>query len=371
MKHKIEAIDYLRGLSILAIIVIHVLAWHDRSILTEYTRIAYLFSFRDLLQFSVVAVVLCSGFSLYRSHSSISLNFAEIRQFYWKRLKRLLIPWWGFLTIFFAVHYTLNALFGSRLVDLSYDYVLSSYLMIGGVGFGWLVGLMIVLSLVFPFLKEAYQKISRTVLLTLICAAYLFSVIVYSANPISVFENPLSSISPVSFASFAIAFVFGWSGIYIIGFLLEDFFNDRGKLKKEMQLTFAFIGLSLLVRLIYGVFNLNKNLYLNKYPPTPIYLSYGLAVTFVLLLLFFSYKNFIHEHLRKILAFFSSNSYWLFMWNALTLSFIIPLLNIFTISNVYLKLFIDIILNVFLCSALVWLQKKVIKLEMHLEKHHF
>lgn len=371
MEHKIEAIDYLRGLSIIAIIVIHVIAWHDRAILTEYTKLPILFNLRDLLQFSVVTIVMCSGFSLYLTHNKLSLNFKDLLQFYKKRITRILIPWWIFLIVFFSIHYVIKLIFNIELIDLSKNYIFYSFIMIGGIGFGWLVLLMLIISLIFPFLKYLYENSNKKILFSVFTIAFVLSIILFKINTFDVFSFELNSINGMTLITFAIPFVLGWSIIYMVGFLLEQFYNEHLSIRKELQLTFGFVGMFILVNLIYNILNLNRQLYLNKYPPTPYYLSFGLMITFVLLTLFFSYKHFIHVHLKNLLSFFSSNSYWLFMWAALTLSFFIPLLSLLKFNNIFLKLIIDIVLNVIGVSLLVLLQKKFIKIEMHLQKHHF
>ncbi|MBI2124247.1 acyltransferase family protein, partial [Candidatus Pacearchaeota archaeon] len=119
MEHKIEAIDYLRALSVLAIIIIHVIAWHDSSISTEYTQSSFLFKLRDFLQFSVVTLIICSAFSVYVSNKKISFKPEEIGTFYKKRIKRLLFPWWMFLIIFFSAHAIIKLVFNAEFIDLS------------------------------------------------------------------------------------------------------------------------------------------------------------------------------------------------------------------------------------------------------------
>ncbi|MFH0870783.1 MAG: acyltransferase [archaeon] len=373
MKNKIEAIDYLRGLAILAIIVIHILAWHDNAIWTEYTSIPRLFALRDFLQFSVVTVIICSGFSLYMAHGQLSLNKADLTNFYKKRVKRLLFPWWIFLAVFFSFHFLIKQIFNVQLIELSWSYVLLSFSMIGGIGFGWLVLLMLIMTLLFPFLKYLYDHSRKAVLFSFAVAAYLLSFALFKINPTNTldFGAPMASASSASVAFLAISFIVGWSMVYMIGFFLEQFYNDHPSLKKELRLTFFSIGLFLLVSAIYSGLGIGEYLYLNKYPPSPTYISLGLMMTFILLSLFFSFQHVIHTHLKRVMTFLSSNSYWLFMWNALTLSIITPFLGLFSFSSVYLKLALDILLNVIGVVLLVFLQKGLLKIEIHYEKHHF
>ena len=370
MEHKTEVIDYLRGLSILSIIVIHVIAWHDNAIFTVYTKVPALFNLRDFLEFSVVTIVICSGFSLYLAYKP-SLNFKDLLHFYKKRFKRILMPWWIFLIIFFSIHYIIKLIFGLELIELSRNYILSSFFMIGGIGFGWLVLLMLVLSFLFPFLKYLYKNYNRSILFITVTIAYVLSLIIFEIEPIHVFHLSLDSISIVSLIIFAIPFVLGWSIIYLVGFLLEELYNKPQFIRKVSQLTLVFIGLFILVNIIFSIFNLDKHMYLNKYPPTPEFLSFGLMGTFMLLTLFFSCKHFIHAHFKKPLSFFSSNSYWLFMWNALTLSFVIPFLSLFEFNNIFLRLIIAIIFNVLGVSLLVLLQERSIKIAMRFKNTTF
>lgn len=371
MKHKIEAIDYLRGLSILAIIVIHVLAWHDVGMLTEYTKLPFLFNLRDLLQFSVVTVIICSGFSLYLTNNQISLKPKELAMFYQKRIKRLLFPWWIFLIIFFSIHIIIKYLFNIELIDLSKQYILSSFLMLGGIGFGWLVLVMLILTLLFPFLKYLYDNVNKKLLFSTMAIAYLISMFWFNKNPLNILNFQIDAINNFFLITMVIPFIIGWSMIYMVGFLLEQFYNEHPSIRQELQLTFGFIGMFIVIQVVYNFLKLERLLHLNKYPPSPYYLSFGLMATFILLTIFFSYKHFIHEHLKRFLSFVSSNSYWLFMWNALTISLIIPFLSMFNFINVYFKLVVDIVLNIIGVTLLVLLQKKLIKIEMHLEKHHF
>ena len=362
MKHKVEVIDYLRGFSILAIIIIHVIAWHDNAIFTVYTKSPALYNLRDYLEFSVVTIMICSGFSLYISHGKLSLNFKDLLHFYKKRFQRLLIPWWTFLTIFFSIHYIIKIIFGLELIDLSRKYILSSYFMVGGIGFGWLVLLMLVVTLLFPFLKYLHTKVNKIVLFNVLIISYVSSLIIFDIEHIHVFHLNLDSISISSFIILMIPFILGWSIAYMIGFSLAQHYNTPQFMNKMLGATIGFIVLFISVNVIYTILDLDKHLYLNKYPPTPEFLSFGFMATFILIILLFSCKMFIHEHLQKLLSFFSSNSYWLFMWNALTLSFFIPFLALFEFNNIFVRLIIAIVLNIMGVSLLVLVQNRFIKM---------
>lgn len=371
MNHRIEAIDYLRGISILAIIIIHVIAWHDRLIVTEYTKNLFLFGLRDFLQFSVVAMVVCSGFSLFFRHKDLEMSSKSIFAFYWRRIKRLMFPWWIFLIIFFGIHALIYLIFNVQFIDLTKKYMLQSFFTPLGVGIGWLILLMLVLMVLFPFLKYIYEKSNKIILFVSFFAVSMFlyylGYSVFDFSPGNLFtaipSAPLLIIGIVSFFA-------SWSFIYMIGFLLGDLYNKRDQIKKELKLTYVFILSFIIIFVIYQLFGLNSQLYLNKYPPSAYYIIFSLMMLFVLLTIFFKYKDFIHRNIQRFLTFFSDNSFWFFMWNILCISLITPFLLLFPFGNIYIKLIIDIILNIIAVILIVKLQK-LIKIEIHREKHHF
>jgi len=49
------------------------------------------------------------------------------------------------------------------------------------------------------------------------------------------------------------------------------------------------------------------------------------------------------------------------MWSALSLSFTTPLFSLFDYGNIYLRLFLEICLNILIIVTLILIQKKLIK----------
>jgi len=362
MKHNMELIDYLRGLSILAITIIHVIAWKNPTISSEYAQWSILFELRDVLQLFVVTIVISSGFSLYLAHKELSLSPKDLLYFYKKRFRRLLVPWWTFLTIFFSIHYIIKLIFGLELIELSRDYMWFSFLMVGGIGFGWLVLLMLTLALLFPFLHYLYTHFDKKTVFGGLIIAYGLALALFEFEHIHFFELNLATVSLETAIVIAIPFILGWSIIYLVGFWLGEIYTSSEFMKKGLWMTVGFSGVFVFINAIYTILGFDKHLYLNKYPPAPEYLSFGLMVSFLLIMLFLSYKHFMHVYFRKFLHFFSSNSYWLFMWCALTLSLFDPWLSLFEFKHLTLKLIIAIVLNTLGISLLVLAQNKLIKI---------
>src|SRR4030042_497046 len=138
-------IDFLRAVSILFVIIIHVLQFNLGNPLSRF--------FWNYLNFIVITFVFCSVYVLELKYGNKLNSFNKIFIWWKKRLLRLLIPFY----IYLAVHYLLwnllpNFFIGFDLKN-NFDYLKNSVLLIGGVSTNWLPLLFIELALIFPLLK--------------------------------------------------------------------------------------------------------------------------------------------------------------------------------------------------------------------------
>jgi hypothetical protein len=374
MKHKIEAIDYLRGLSILMIILIHIIMPVPFNNPTDYSRLRSLYMLRDILNFCVVTLVICSGFSLYYSSKNMEFTFKGIMEFYRKRLSRLLFPLVLFWIVSFVFYGVIALFFRPVLIEMGTMYnVLTKYkvasLPVGWIMVRWIVLLMILLTILFPFLKHLYEKSKYSI--ALIILTYFISSGLLLRNPIQVIQFPDVGLTIMSGVAGALSFLTGWCIVYIMGFYLEEIYNESRLMKKELNLTFNFILLFGAIYIVYKINGLSTSFTMNKFPPLPYYLSFGIGMTFILLNLFFAYKHFIHSHLRKVLGYFSSNSYWLFLWSYIAIIMFGYVFSLLDFINIYIRLILEFVMSLVLVVLMVQLQKSLIKIEMHKEKHHF
>lgn len=356
------SIDFLRGLSSIAILLIHILAWKDNSVQTLYTGLPFLFNLRLSLQFFVVTILFCSGFALFISNKNMELTKKSILAFYKKRLSNLLFPWWTFLIFFFSIHILIKLVTGLELIDFSLNYVFSSFIMIGGIGFGWLVILMMLLMLLFPFFIYIYRNHRKRFIFPIFLSIYFGSYLLFLFNPINIFEFTWTSsihyILPIIY--FMVCFISGWGLVYFIGFVYANMRDKRVMIKKELRSLFGFVLLFFITKFIYSTLGFEMNYELNKYPPSPLFLSFGLMLTFLLLTIYYAYRSWIHRHVEKGFYILSSNSYWIFMWSALTIS-IISSFDFSGVTNTYLKLSVELVLNSVFIFGLIFLQKKLDK----------
>ena len=127
MKKRLPELDDIRGLSIIVMIMIHTNAYFLSNWWSATTR--------DISQFAVVAFLFCS------SYLSIQKPFpqspSELLPYVIKRLKRLVLPFFIFFTVYIAL-----MKFGIG-KSFPLKYIVESYLLIGGIDFNWLVLLFV------------------------------------------------------------------------------------------------------------------------------------------------------------------------------------------------------------------------------------
>ena len=97
----------------------------------------------QLRNFDVPLMVLLSG-------AVFSLSYKEENYFayVWKRFKRLVLPVWIFLTVYFSAIY----ITGYQLNTLSYDVMFNTYALLSGIGYVWVIRVFLLMALIAPAL---------------------------------------------------------------------------------------------------------------------------------------------------------------------------------------------------------------------------
>ena len=120
MESGIIFIDYLKVIGLFCIILAHV------------CTNPLIFQIRN---FDVPLMVIISGFLAIDSYKRSVKNNNSLLSYYSKRIKRLVIPTWIFLTFYFFIIYIVG---GG--VNFPYDLktVFGSYLLLDGIGYVWI-----------------------------------------------------------------------------------------------------------------------------------------------------------------------------------------------------------------------------------------
>lgn len=313
-------IDNLRGLAILAIIIIHATSYFLKD------KIA--FFIWDSLQWAVPVFLFCS-FYLYYSKVK-EFDKKTVIPYLKKRFNRLIIPYYIFLLAYFPLIY----FFEAHKFNLSY--IVSNIFLYGGLDLNWVPLLFVYFSFLMPLLLILKKKKA------------CFNVWGF-----------LAIVSSIVFIFYKVDYrLIMWLPWSLIIFFTTYFLQNREDQKKLNILT----GLSLL---IYGLTYLLEakightlTHYANKYPPTIYQLSYGVFWTILLYQL--SKKNiFRFFNFDKFLNFFSINSYELFF---------IHILIIFVFSWLKIKFFhwtIFLAVIIFLSVMIQLMINKMKKIFLH------
>jgi len=263
------SIDFIRALAIIVMIYLHALAYY-----LDEKGVYFLW---DIGQFAVPFFIFCSAY-LFFVKDFPKKDFDPLA-YIKKRLSRLLIPYYIFLTIAFAVIYL------TRPKELTPAFAANSILLVAGVDISWLVLLFVCFTFILPLLRYLIQNHSLFFnLYSLIAFFSGFYLLAFHFR----FNYRLIMWVP-------------WSTILIYGYY---YVKNAGNKK---FLVFNIIG-SLVVFILgflYKKYPLPM-IYLqaNKYPPNAYFLSYGWF--FLNLILLFDVGRY------RIFYFVSRHSYSLF-----------------------------------------------------------
>ncbi|MBR1386161.1 MAG: acyltransferase family protein [Bacilli bacterium] len=311
MKDRDNYIDILKSIGLLCIIIAHI------------NPPEIVFRIRN---FDVVLMILISA--------NLAIKSKKINN--WKkyafiRFKRLILPTWIFLIIFFIINIF------SRFIDLSLKNILLSFALSNyGIGYVWIIRIYFMISLIVLLFKLLQNKINIKVIYIMSILLYILYEILFKLN---------------AFNNIIIDYLFA----YIIPCILlvtisEKMFNDK-------RCNIIITSISLIIFATYTIYKyivdgIIISTQVFKYPFRFYYLSYGIFVTGLLIMLTKNKKLYnISEN--RFLKYVSENSLWIYLWHIL----ILYSLNAFKFTW-YIKLIIVIILSL----MIVYIQKKIVNI---------
>ncbi|PIZ62634.1 hypothetical protein COY16_03815 [Candidatus Roizmanbacteria bacterium CG_4_10_14_0_2_um_filter_39_13] len=276
VKARNTTIDFLRGLAVILMILIHATAY--------FLDQKYVYILWDYSHFVVPLFIFCSAYVAFQRKDAGSISFTQI----FKRLRRLLIPYYIFTIV-------LILLFGFVLhKEVSYQFILNWLLLGSERDVGWLVVLFVYVIFLIPIIVRAAKfHLLRKFLMKTV---WLIPILLLFAPPIESFRF-MMWLPWTAFLIFVYWFTqeeekrwFPWYALvlFTIGFFLSRFiliFNSHTLVFTE-----------------------------NKYPPNFYYLSYGtVLITFLYYFhRFLTRKKLFTSWLQKWFDFLSRHSYSLF-----------------------------------------------------------
>lgn len=243
-----EKIDLLRFLGLAMIILAHV---QPPTVLFQ------------LRNFDVPLMVLISGISF-----ALSYKREAYASYLWKRVKRLLFPTWIFLSLYFlgldALH---RAGIGGGLPDKKI--IETSYLLLSGIGYVWIIRVFLSVALVAPALQAVSHSLSNGRFYTSLACCY----VAYEAA-LFAFDVPRDTVGQSLFVDVILGVV-PYVILFAAGMRLPSL-SQRTVMAVAGGCGALFVGLAFFYWRSEGHIVVTQGF---KYPPSAYYLSYALAVS--------------------------------------------------------------------------------------------
>lgn len=275
-------VDFLRGFAMLLIILIHVTAYFRDTILA-----------RTLWEYSQVAVhtfVFCSAYLYFSKTKTEHFTIA----YFWKRTKRLVIPYYCFLIFLFLYTFIFKG------VPISFETIVRKtlFLNVSSRDLDWLVVLFLYFMILLPLIRLLSKK----------------PLLLWSYTVISLISSIMLLFADSSIA-FRLVMWLPWSLLLIVSYLVVVYEKKNWFFPSIIVISF---GIFIISRAL--LMNAGDTLTLteNKYPPNIFYLSYGVFLMLFLYILHQKYGSAI-GFFQKYFDFLSKYSYSIFFIHFLIL----------------------------------------------------
>ena len=278
--------------------------------------------------FDVPLMVILSAILAADGLQNSKLSLTDACRYLSKRIKRLVIPTWVFLTFFFL----LKAMCGevNKLSYYVYSFLLTRY----GIGYVWIVLIYIYCALLTPAIhrfgygKKLWIGIACVYAIYEVCYAHGWGC--YNRLIMSTFY-----------------YVIPYGIVTAIGYYY-------GKMSKSVKLSLCLLsGLIFLLLAFYYYRQMGgfQRVQIAKYPPRLYYLSYALFASIGLLMICENRKAALFSN--PIILFFSRNSFWVYLWHIFYLWILDSILN-------SLSWWLSFIIVVLFSGMTVYLQQKIL-----------
>jgi hypothetical protein len=283
------AVDYLRSISILVMMVLHINPYFPRLPFTSW--------FVNYGQWVVPAFILCS---LAVGSTKDVVNLRTYLSYLWRRLKRLLIPYYMWLITYLALFVVL----GHK--HLTLQSILPNIFFIGGIDFNWLILLFIYITVALPFLEILVDKSERWSLVFITVCATVSIFFVWDRSYL--------------WSNYRFYMLIPWWGVTTGLLLLLKWMRKRDYTK---IITFSTIHLIIffLTLFYFYIHKISLNSFNHKYPPDMYYFSYCLWTTPLAYLSVRGLTSLVSSKsfLSRFLQYVSMNSYTIFFVHLIVL----------------------------------------------------
>lgn len=245
----------------------------------------------QIRNFDVPLMVILSGVSF--SLSGVKSNYFE---YVFGRFKRLVLPVWFFLSLFFMC----SSFFG---FDFEFKTIIGSFLLVGGIGYVWIIKVFFGVAILSPVLMRISGVIKNNVLFFLFIVVLFFAselIRFISLNALHGFHLKFAMLTYLDLIPYSILFLVG---VRFLGFT-----------KNQILLGFSLFLFLFVVSGVYYSFLSDWEFIStqnNKYPVGLYYVSYSLLCVFIIWY-FIADKNI---KISKLIGFIASNTIWIYLWH--------------------------------------------------------
>lgn len=290
MRSRNYSLDVLKTIGMVFIVLAHCRGVPD---ILNYIR-----------NFEVFLLVIVSVVLMYPKYESCTELTRSIKKNIDKRIIRLVIPTWFFLTVLFFVLWSISRVNG-RAFPYSMNAVVESYLMINGIGYVWImlvycwiaIGVPTLFILFNRYIKK--RKLQALFLFVLYVVYELTRYLIIYVMPEGAFQYYLKN-TVLYFAIYVI--------VSFVPYILK-------KIEDSMLVKFG--GCLLAVHfIVLALILVNKGNALAcmaacKFPPSLFYITYALGISLILLYVL-DRINITNGVLKSIFSFISKNSQWVY-----------------------------------------------------------
>lgn len=272
-----NGIDLLRFIALIGVIIAHC---RPLELLLQ------------LRQFDVPLMVILAAVSFSMSNNRKQESWFD---YCVKRAKRLILPTWIFLTMYFLLFKEDDTIV-----------VITSYLLIWGIGYVWIIRVFFVVAVFAPFLHRLTNSFASSVKFWL----FISFLLCCSEFLITLFQDQINS----SFIVKAIFVTLPYLLVYMVGLRIT---NARRTEILTVALLFALIYVTIAIYLSSqcGEFVPNQ---VYKYPPGLYYISYALAVGLVLFALREKISvclSRLSARLCDVMCWVAQHTLWVYLWH--------------------------------------------------------
>jgi peptidoglycan/LPS O-acetylase OafA/YrhL len=293
-------IDFLKAVSALAVILIHVSGTYKST--ASYINTIWVWS-----HFAVGSFVVASGFLLAR-HNDTLTKWSDLWVWFKKRFVRLVGPYLVYVTIHASLIILVPSIFDRIEIEPSVTFTFNTIFLHSGFGQNWIPRLFILLSVSYMIIQLVRSKLKLSS--NFYVVVFLLSVGLSAIFLLPSLEFTVAQVKYVQTAT--------WLALMLFGMIL---FGKKDTKRWVVGATITTGVVFFTGYLLLPMLDISSSVFAHKYPPTLYFLAFNIFVTLVLYLIAHNSEKILvsNKFLAKPICFLSRHSYTIFFAHVLVM----------------------------------------------------